>query len=64
MNGAFNGTPAVRRKRPNLLNSHPVLLHDGARSHIAATVVNLLRRWSWKILEQDMSPCDFDFWRK
>ena len=40
-----NLRPVVRRKRPNLLNSHHIVLHDGTRSHIAtAPVVNLLRR--------------------
>ncbi|KAJ4430876.1 hypothetical protein ANN_19467 [Periplaneta americana] len=43
--------PAVRHKRPNLLNSHPIVLYDGARSYIAAPVVDLLRRWNWDILE-------------
>ncbi|KAJ4451663.1 hypothetical protein ANN_03133 [Periplaneta americana] len=57
--------PDVRRKHPNLLNSHHIVLHDGARSRIAASVVNLLRRWNWEILEHlpyspDMSPCEFD----
>ena len=42
--------PAVSHKQPNLLNSHPIVLHDGARSHIAASVVNLLCRWNWEIL--------------
>ncbi|KAJ4442993.1 hypothetical protein ANN_04641, partial [Periplaneta americana] len=61
--------PAVRRKLPNLLNSHPIVLHDGARSHIAALVVNLLLRWNWEILQHppyspDMSPCDFDLFAK
>ena len=61
--------PAVRLKRPNLLNFHPFMLHDDARSHIPAPVVNLLRRWNWKILEYlpyspDMSPCDFDLLAK
>ena len=57
--------PTVHCKRPNLLNSHPIVLHDGARPDIAAPVVNLLRRWNWEILEHPpyfphMSPCDFD----
>ena len=61
--------PAVSRKRPNLLNSHPAVLHDGARSHIAAHVVNLLRRWNCEILEHppyspDMNPCDLMFLQK
>ena len=50
VNGAYYGyflehhlRPAVCRKRPNLLNSHPIVLHDDARSQIATHVVNLLR---------------------
>ena len=61
--------PTVRHKRQNLLNSHPIVLHDVACSHIAAPVVNLLRRWNWEILKHppyspDTSPCDFDLLRK
>ena len=61
--------PAVRRKLPNLLNSHPIVLHDDDRSHISALVLNLLRRLNWDILEHlqyfpDMSPCDFDLFAK
>ena len=61
--------PAVRCKRPNLLNSDPFVLNDGARSHLASHVVNLLRRWNWEILEHppyspDMSPSDFDLFAK
>ena len=37
---------ALRRKRPNVLNFLPIVLHDYPRSHIAAPVVNLLRRWN------------------
>ncbi|KAJ4440641.1 hypothetical protein ANN_08788, partial [Periplaneta americana] len=36
--------PALRRKCANLLNSYPIVLHDDARSHIVALVVNLLPR--------------------
>ena len=76
VNGAFYSyflehhlQPAVPRKYPNLLISHPILLHDCARSHIAAHVANLLRTWNWKTLEHppyspDMSPCDFDLLAK
>ena len=68
VNGAYHSyflehhlRPVMRRKRPNLLNSHYIVLHDGARFHIAAPMVNLLRRWNWEILEHppyssDMSP--------
>ena len=46
----------VHRKHPNLLNSHLIVLHDGARSPIAAPVVNLLRRRNWEILEHPPYP--------
>ena len=54
--------PTERRKHPNLLHSHPTVLHDGAPSHIAVPMDNLLRRWNWEILEHhpyspDSSPC-------
>ena len=45
--------PAVRcrPKRPNLLNSHAIVLNDCVRSHKAAPVVSigLLRIWNWKL---------------
>ena len=52
---------------PDLLNSQPIMVHDGVHSHIAAPVVNLLHRWNWEILEHpsysaDMS--DFDLFAK
>ena len=37
--------PAIRRKRPSLY-PRPIVLHDDARSHIAALMVNLFRRWN------------------
>ena len=76
MNGAYYSyflkhhlRAAVHRKRPNLLNSHRIGLHDGVRSHIATLVVNLLRRRNWEILEHppycpDMNLCDFDLFAK
>ena len=42
---------AARSKPPNLLISHPNGLNDGARSHIASSMINLLHRWNWLILE-------------
>ena len=57
--------PALRRKRRHLVVQNPIILHDNARSHTAAVVVDLLGRWQWEILEHpphspDMSPCDYD----
>ena len=54
---------AVRRKRPQLQNV--IILHDNATPHKAICVRDLLRRWSWEVLEHppytpDLSPCDYD----
>ncbi|KAJ4431732.1 hypothetical protein ANN_20334 [Periplaneta americana] len=43
--------PALRRKRRHLVVQNPIILHDNARSHTAAAVKDLLRRWQWEILE-------------
>ncbi|KAJ4430699.1 hypothetical protein ANN_19290 [Periplaneta americana] len=61
--------PALRRKRRHLVVQNPIILHDNARSHTAAAVKDLLRRWQWEILEHppyspDMSPCDYDLFTK
>jgi histone-lysine N-methyltransferase SETMAR len=37
--------PALRRKRPHLLQSHPIVLHDNARCHVANTVADLFKKW-------------------
>ena len=60
---------ALRRKRRHLVVYNPVILHDNARSHTAAAVTDLFRRWQWEILEHppnspDMIPCDYDFFTK
>ena len=61
--------PTLRRKRRHLMVLNPIILHDNVRSHSAASVTDLLRRWQWKILEHppyppDMSPCDYDLFAK
>ena len=45
------------------------IIHDNARSHTAASVMNLLRHWQWEILERpqyspNMSPCDYNLFGK
>ena len=55
--------PAVRRKRPNLLDEG-VILHDNASPHFKRCVVEMLAQWEWEVLSHppyspDMSPCDF-----
>ena len=40
-----------KRLHEALGGQNPIILHDIARSHTAATVADLLRRWQWEILE-------------
>ena len=56
--------PAPRRKRWHLVVQNPIILHNNARSHNAAAITDLLRRWQREIVENppyspDMSPCDY-----
>jgi len=56
--------PAIARKQPQILEDGPILLHDGAGPHRAASVVQLLTEWDWEVLAHppyspDLSPCDF-----
>ena len=44
--------PAFRRKRRNSVVPNPIILHDNARNHTAAAVMDLFSRWQWEILEQ------------
>ena len=46
--------PVLRRKRRHLVIQNPIILHDNARSHSAAAVTDLLRRWQWDILEHPL----------
>ena len=54
-----------RRKRRHLMVQKHIILHDNARSHTSAAVMDFLRRWLWENLEHppsshDMSACDYD----
>ncbi|PAA54417.1 hypothetical protein BOX15_Mlig004941g5 [Macrostomum lignano] len=56
--------PAIRKKRPDLLESAVILLHDNAPAHRKHNVVELLSKWGWEVLQHpayspDLSPCDF-----
>ena len=56
--------PAIARKQPQILEDGPILLHDGAEPHRAASVVQLLAEWDWQVLGHPpyspvLSPCDF-----
>ena len=55
--------PAIARKQPKIHEDGPVLLHDGAGPHRAASVVQMLTEWDWEVLAHppyspDLSPCD------
>ena len=54
---------AVRCKCPQLQNV--IILHDNDTPHKAICVRDLLRHWSWEVLEYpphspDLLPCDYD----
>ena len=56
--------PAVRGKRPTLLDEGVILLHDNASPHFKRCVVEMLAQWEWEVLSHppyspDLSPCDF-----
>lgn len=62
--------PAIRKKRPDLLQEGPIVLQDNAAPHTCRTVVQLLtEEYDWEILDHpayspDLSPCDFYFFPK
>lgn len=61
--------PAIRKKRPALLNAGVVLLHDNATPHKSNPVKTVIDRYNWEILPHppyspDLSPCDYDLFPK
>lgn len=61
--------PAIRKKRPELLEATPLILHDNAACHKAGRVTSLLTSYGWNVLPHpayspDMSPPDFDLFPK
>ena len=61
--------PAVRKKRPGLLEATPLILHDNAACHKAERVTSLWTSYGWDVLPHptyipDMSPPDFDLFPK
>lgn len=57
--------PAIRKKRRELLDAPPILLHDNATPHKSSEVTSLIDLYRWEILRHppyspDLSPCDFD----
>ena len=56
--------PAIRKKRPELLQRGVILHHDNAPAHRKNEVINLLDDWDWEILQHppyspDLAPADF-----
>lgn len=56
--------PAIRRKRPDLLQEGVIFHHDNAPVHTARLVSDCLDTWDWEILEHpryspDLAPADF-----
>ena len=61
--------PAIRRKRPELLQVTPLILHDNATPHKAGVVRDVFERYQWEVLKHppyspDLSPPDFDLFPK
>ena len=56
--------PAIRKKRPGLLESGVIFHHDNAPVHTARVITELLDQYEWSQLEHpryspDLAPCDF-----
>ncbi|KAK3744528.1 hypothetical protein RRG08_056666 [Elysia crispata] len=61
--------PAIRKKRPGLLESGIVFHHDNAPVHTARAVTDILAGYKWELLEHpryspDLAPCDFHLFLK
>ncbi|GFO42005.1 mariner mos1 transposase [Plakobranchus ocellatus] len=57
--------PAMKKKRPGLLQSAVIFHHDKAPAHTARIVTELLDEYEWPVLEHphyspDVAP--YDFW--
>ena len=61
--------PAIRHKRPELLRVTPLILHDKATPHKAATVKAVFKEYHREVLKRpsyssDLSPPDYDLFPK
>ena len=61
--------PAIRKKRPGLLESGILFHHDNAPVHMARAVTDVLAGYKWELLEHpryspDLAPCDFHLFPK
>jgi histone-lysine N-methyltransferase SETMAR len=60
---------SIQKKRPVLLTTFLLLLHDNAQHHRAAATVSLLNPWGWEIrplppYSPNMAPSDFHLFPK
>ncbi|GFR69007.1 histone-lysine N-methyltransferase SETMAR [Elysia marginata] len=61
--------PAIRKKRPGLLESGILFHDDNAPVHTARAVTDVLAGYKWEVLEHpryspDLAPCDFNLFPK
>ena len=61
--------PAIRKKRPGLLEPGILFHHDNAPVHTARAVTDVLAGYKWELLEHpryspDLAPCDFHLFPK
>ena len=61
--------PAIRKKRPGLLETGVIFHHDNAPVHSAKVVTSLLESYEWEIVPRpryspDLAPCDFHLFPK
>ncbi|GFR58240.1 mariner Mos1 transposase [Elysia marginata] len=61
--------PAIRKKRPSLLESGILFRHDNAPGHTARAVIDVLAGYKWELLEHPryspaLAPCDFHLYPK
>ncbi|GFR59572.1 histone-lysine N-methyltransferase SETMAR [Elysia marginata] len=61
--------PAIRKKRPGLLESGILFHHDNMPVHMAQAVTDVLAGYKWELLEHpcyspDLAPCDFHLFPK
>ena len=42
--------PAIRKKRGELLEASPCILHDHAAAHVAGSVASLIASYNWEVL--------------
>ena len=61
--------PAIRRKRLEMIDRTPIILHDNASLHKANVVKELLESYQWEVLDHppyspDLNPPDLDLFQK